>query len=225
MEFENTKPSVADHNTVKFRDMKNFDMESFSNDLISCDILNGSLDDDISEETWKLAYTDICDKHAPTKSLRQKERSNPWMTHDIICMILYERDHIHTKATQSNDSRLWQDYRNLRNKVTCIIKERKNVYFNDIHIHSAEMTPKCGRKLNDSYIVKINNRILLFCELCDISANDFNHHFANISNKMNSKFSWQLFLEGPKSIHSFRFKEMSNIWDLYLINPIMIYWA
>ena len=43
MEFENTKPSVADHNIVKFRDIKNFDMESFSNDLISCDILNGSL--------------------------------------------------------------------------------------------------------------------------------------------------------------------------------------
>ena len=32
--------------TLKFRDMKNIDMESFSNDLISCDILNGSLDDD-----------------------------------------------------------------------------------------------------------------------------------------------------------------------------------
>ena len=34
MEFGNIKPSVADHNTVKFRDMKNFDIESFSNDLI-----------------------------------------------------------------------------------------------------------------------------------------------------------------------------------------------
>ena len=63
MEFENTKPSVVDHNIVNFRDMKNFDMESFSNDLISYDILNGSQDnDDISWERWKLAYTDICDK-------------------------------------------------------------------------------------------------------------------------------------------------------------------
>ena len=36
--------------TLKLRDMKNFDMDSFSN-LISCDILNGSLDnDDISGE-------------------------------------------------------------------------------------------------------------------------------------------------------------------------------
>ena len=54
------------------------------------------------------------------------------MTHDII-KLMYERDHVHAKATQSNDSRLWQDYRNLRNKETCIIKERKNVYFNYIH--------------------------------------------------------------------------------------------
>ena len=69
MEFENTKPSVVDHNTVKFRDMKNFVMESFSNDLISCDIFNCSQDnDDVSREWWKLAYTDICDKHAPMKS-------------------------------------------------------------------------------------------------------------------------------------------------------------
>ena len=62
MEFENTKPSVVDHNTVKFSDMKKFDMESFSDDLISCDILNGSQgNDDISWERWKLTYTDICD--------------------------------------------------------------------------------------------------------------------------------------------------------------------
>ena len=112
IEFENTKPSVVDHNTVKCRDMKNFDMESFSNDLISCDILNGSLgdddDDDISGEGWKLAYTDIWDKHVQMKSLRQKERPNPWMTHDIT-KLMYERDHVHAKATQSNDSRLWQD--------------------------------------------------------------------------------------------------------------------
>ena len=61
------------HNTVKFRDMKNFDMESFSNDLISSDILNYSQDnDDISWTRWKLAYTDICDKHAPMTSLRLK---------------------------------------------------------------------------------------------------------------------------------------------------------
>ena len=68
MESENTKPSVFDHNTVKFRDMKNSDMESFSNDLISCGIPNGSQDnDELSWGMWTLAYNDICDKHTPRK--------------------------------------------------------------------------------------------------------------------------------------------------------------
>ena len=34
--------SVGDHNTLKFRDMRNFDTESFSGDLIACGILNDS---------------------------------------------------------------------------------------------------------------------------------------------------------------------------------------
>ena len=36
------------------------------------------------------------------------------MIHDII-KVMYERDHVHAKATQNNDSKLRQDYRNLRN--------------------------------------------------------------------------------------------------------------
>ena len=90
MEFENTKQSVVDHNTVKFRDMKNFDMESFYNDLISCDILHGSQDnDDISFERWKFTYTVICDKHAPMKSLwlKKTDQIHGWpMILQSLCM-------------------------------------------------------------------------------------------------------------------------------------------
>ena len=103
MAFENTKLSVVDHNNVKFRDMKNFDMESFSNDLISCEIFNGSQDnDDVSWGRWKLAHTDICDKHTQMKSLRLKKRPGRLMTPDII-KFMDERDHVHAKATQSNE--------------------------------------------------------------------------------------------------------------------------
>ena len=89
IEFANTKQSVVDHNTVKFRDMKNLDKESFSNDLISRDILNGSQDNDVSWERWKLAYTDICDRHAPMKSLRLKkpDQIHGWpMISQSLCM-------------------------------------------------------------------------------------------------------------------------------------------
>ena len=147
------------------------------------------------------------------KSLRLKKLSNPWMTHDII-KLMYLRDHVHTMATQSNDSKLWQDYRNLRNKVTCIIKDQKNVYFNDNHTLCRN-----DPKNKHSHIT------------CDISANDFNNHFVNISNKINSNFQnfdANFYGKAPKVFIIFvsrrRVKISKHIWDFYLINPIIIYW-
>ena len=101
------------------------------------------------------------------KSVRLKKRSNPWITHDII-KLMYERDHVHAKATQGNGSKLWQDYHNLRNKVTGIIKERKNSYFNDIHALGRD-DPKKRWPENDWCLVKINTRILLVTFLRMIS--------------------------------------------------------
>ena len=49
-----------------------------------------------------------------------------------------------------------------------------------IFIHSAEMWSELNRLVSGK---NIHSHIT-----CDISANYFNHHFANISNKMNSKF-------------------------------------
>ena len=95
--FKDTKSPTVDHDTVRFRDMKNIDAEIFAHDVMSCDILNGSQDEDeISRKHCKLAYTEICDKHAPMKSLRLKKRSNPWITHDII-KLMYQRENVYTK--------------------------------------------------------------------------------------------------------------------------------
>ena len=78
-----------------------------------------------------------------------------------------------------------------------------------IFIHSAEMTPKMWSEIKSLVPGKNEHSHIT----CDISANDFNHHFANIINKMKSKFQNfddNCFWKGPKSIQSFRFKEMSN---------------
>ena len=54
--------------------------------------------DDISWAGWKSAYTDICHKHAPMKSLKLKKESNQCITHDII-KLMYEQDYVYGKAT------------------------------------------------------------------------------------------------------------------------------
>ena len=55
---------------------------------------------------------------------------------------------------------------------------------------------KCGRKLNDSHLVKIN------------TPNYFNHHLPILATKCTQNFDDNCFWKGPKSIHSF--KDMSN---------------
>ena len=97
---------------------------------------------------------------------------------------MYERDHVHAKVTQDNDSKLWQDYRNLRNKVTGIIKERKNAYFNYVYALGRDDPKKMWMEIKRLVPGKNKHSHIT----CDISANDFNHHFANLGNKMNSKF-------------------------------------
>ena len=68
---------------------------------------------------------------------------------------------------------------------------------------------------------------------CDISAIDFKNHFANISNKMNSKFQNfdDNFFSGKAQkvfivfVSRCLMKILKPIWDLNLINPIIIYWV
>ena len=78
----NTKKPA--HNTVKFRDVKQFNPDLFIKDLNNCEVLNGSLyDQDISWDEWKVKFNEICNKHAPIKVARLKKRSNPWITPDV----------------------------------------------------------------------------------------------------------------------------------------------
>ena len=97
---------------------------------------------------------------------------------------MYQRDNVHGNAIQNSDPLLWQKYRELRNKVTCVIKERKSAYLNDMDVLCRDdpkrMWPEIKRLVPNK---NKHSRIA-----CDISANDLNQHSANIGNKMNSKF-------------------------------------
>ena len=48
---------------------------------------------------------------APNEKFKAEKENNPWITHDIL-KLMYERDYIGGNATQDNDPKLWQDYRN-----------------------------------------------------------------------------------------------------------------
>ena len=108
---------------------------------------------------------------------------------------MYQRDNVHAKAIHKNDPLLWQNYRELRNKVTGVIKKRKNAYFSDIKVLCRNDPKRMWSEIKRLVPNKSKHARIT----CDISADDFNQHFANIGNKMNSKFqdlSDELFWKG-----------------------------
>ena len=143
------------HNTVKFRDMKQFNPDVFINYLNNCEVLNCSLSDqDISWHEWRVKFNEICNKHAPTKVARLKRRSNPWITPDAV-KLMYKRDHVHAKAVRTKNCKLFDQHRSLRNYVTKIIKENKQKYYNEINSLSASDPKKIWSEIKKSWFQKI----------------------------------------------------------------------
>ena len=68
---------------------------------------------------------------------------------------------------------------NSRNKVTSIIKERKNAYFNDIYALGRDDPKKMWSEIKR--LAPGKNKHLHIT--CDISANDFNHHLPILATK------------------------------------------
>ena len=143
-----------------------------------------------------------------------------WMTHDII-KLMYERDHVHkimARLPWSTESNVYYQGAKECPFQLCSYTLQKwppNMWL--------EIKPLVPGKNKHPHIT------------CDISANDFNHHFTNISNKMNSNFLNfydNFFLQRSKKKVFVVFvssrclmKILKHIWDLYLINPIIIYWV
>ena len=58
LELNHNNAKKVNHNSVKFRDMNNFNPDSFVDDLNSCEVFNGSVwENDISWEKWRLNLT------------------------------------------------------------------------------------------------------------------------------------------------------------------------
>ena len=131
LEIQGPKDSQK-HRTVKYRDYKQFDQASFLSDINNCvDITNTVFDGAELDERWQLfktAFLKICEKHAPFKTRRLKERHNPWITHEIVAL-MYRRDYVKQQAVKHKCEHLMNEYKELRNGLTNKIKQAKTDHF------------------------------------------------------------------------------------------------
>ena len=210
LELNHNDVKKVNHNSVKFRDMKKFNPESFIDDLNRCQMFNGYIcENDISWDKWRHNFTEICNKNAPIKVARLKKRSNPWVTPDVM-KLMYERDHVHAKAMKTKDDSLYNHYRSLRNHVTKVIQENKSKYYKEINSLCANDPKKMWSEIKRLVSSKCTPNVIN----CDISPDRFNRHFVNITKNQNRNFINEpddFLWKGPKSIYVFKFKHISHM--------------
>jgi exonuclease III len=209
-----------EHREVCYRNYTKFDDEKCKNeftDLFSKvdHIFLDKLDTEINEtdidecwEIWKCNFLQISDKHAPFTIKRMKNRSNPWITHDIIKLI-YQREYFHKKALKSNDEKekneYWSEYKKIRNLVTKTIRNAKFDFYNNItntcHNKPRKLWSYIRQAIPKESKSNVNN----------ISADTFNDFFSTIGNKVASnceRNTDQYKCRLQNSIHEFKFEKI-----------------
>ena len=177
------------HKILRFRNYKTFDENSFLADLSENNITdnifveNENADINIMWNKWKTAFLDICQKHAPLKTCRIKERYSPWITEDIIKLI-YKRDYFKRKYDQNKLREYFIEYRKIRNSITSLIRKSKQKYFNEVS-NKYKNNPK---KMWNEFSMIIGNKNKDDVPT-EIDSEMMNNYFTNVGKEMNKSYA------------------------------------
>ena len=124
---------INSHNSIKIRSMKTYNVQMFneklSNENWRCVYEAKTVDEAWS--TFRDILIKIIDKVAPLKEIRIKQRTEPWMTSDILDKIK-ERDRILAEYKRNkNNEEKYNQFCKIRNKIQQDIKRVKSDYISN----------------------------------------------------------------------------------------------
>jgi exonuclease III len=211
-----------EHREVRYRNYTKFNYEDCKKDFnklfynINTNfdaVLKTELNNTKIDECWTLfknEFLKLSNQYAPFTVRRMKNRTNPWMTPEILKLI-YKREYFHKKALNSKDdirkNEFWLAYKKQRNLVTKTIKEAKLEFYNNA-TKSCYNNPKKLWSYIRKAVPKQTNNIIN-----DINAEQFNEYFstiglkvASVSDTHSKTFDCRL----QESIYQFNFMKVSN---------------
>ena len=154
-----------------FRDFKNFNEDEYLLDLketLQCfDYENDINTIDQKWIKWKCMFLEVCNRQAPLKIMRLKQRYCPWITKDIIKLI-YKRDYL--KMKYDNDDSFKDEYIQIRNYITKLRRTNKKQYTKNILYTCKNDSKKLWRELNKITARKRKDDSLP----CDLTGNKLN---------------------------------------------------
>ena len=175
---------------------KRFDEELFKQDVAKqpWHTIEGMTFIDSAWTRWKSLFLEVCDRHAPYKSMTVRGIRTPWVTDEIITMT-QERDHVKRKAEKSQSPVLWHKYRTLRNQVNNLREALKSDHYQSQIHENQNNSRKLWNVMNDlmGKNVKSEQKVNKIVENGSINENDkdianaFNTFFTNIGKTLANK--------------------------------------
>ena len=135
------------YSTISYRNFKNFNRESFRNDIAQWDwTCNGSDDPNVLWIDWETKFLDVVNFHALLRTRRARIKRAPWINSELkkgMC----DRHAAKRKAMASNDPRDWAKYKKLRNTINNNIKTSKASYYLMLLVNLKVILEKHGKPL------------------------------------------------------------------------------
>ena len=192
-----TRGQINKHNTVEIRCMKNYSIDTFVDKLSNADWSSVYNAQDANESwcSFKSTLLSVIDSLAPLKQVRLKQRSDPWMTNDILSQIKH-RDNLLLKfKTDRTQKHLYSEYCKVRNKIQRDIRHAKSNYFTNCIDENKNNSKKLWQTLKElGYSSKVKGaaNIVLnikgnLCHDTAQIAQAFNEYFTNVASALVSK--------------------------------------
>ena len=186
------------HNKVSFkgRSYKNYNKESFQTKL-QTESWDQFFQSDDPEFCWRILI-DIISKHidlmCPIIDMRVREKSDPWITNELIELI-QDKDKALARAKRSNNTDDWALARSLRNLTKSYIKKAKSDFIKENFTHFGNDTKKFWHTINEIIPGKLKCRKISLVNYDEnkpidehSTANFINNYFASIGPLLDRKF-------------------------------------
>lgn len=220
---------------IKFRDFKNFNNDSFLQDLnnLPWHTIIESNDIDNKVVLFNDLIINLFNIHAPIRVVKATKSKAPWLT-DTLKLLMKYRDNALSKFKLTKSNVDWEYYKQLRNYTLAAVRAEKKAYINSVamknNVNSKE-TWKVLKSLNlksQSYNnipahlsnpEDINNYFISVHKLEHDCSESINYYNSNILNEEQS-FSFQL--ATTEEVHNAIFKIKSDAYGIDNISIKMI---
>lgn len=120
----------GNHNTVFLRSLKNYNKEAFQQHLVGTDWSSVLLCENVHNawNSFKHIFTSAIESVAPLKQVRIKQRTEPWISSEILQHIV-NRDKAYNIFKQHKSEENLKAFREIRTKTQILISKAKKNYF------------------------------------------------------------------------------------------------